>query len=101
MKVKFLKPWEEPIKSKPFLRELNRELSRKHILYGKEMEVIAKRQDNDDILVKITAGKSYFAVVHLTWSCKIEKNPTYPLTRIFNDLKEWIELCMVPDNKYF
>ena len=36
--------------------ELQNELGKMHPLYGKEIQVLAKRQDNDDILVKSNAN---------------------------------------------
>ena len=46
-------------------RELKSELALGHPLFGKALDLLAKREDSDDILVSI--NRDYF-IVHLTWS---------------------------------
>lgn len=77
----FYPPWTK-IESGDFLEnEIKKELSKNHILFGKELKPIAKREDNDDVLFKI--GQQEMAVVHLTWSGKNEGNSEFPKTSIF------------------
>lgn len=64
--------------------ELQRELTEKHILYGKDIEVFAHQDGaSDDILVHHLNTPNRWTVVHLTWSGKKEVNNTYP-TVIFD-----------------
>src|SRR5262245_35362494 len=47
-------------------QQLQRELSERHVLWKKAVTIIARRADQDDILVQMPDGK--VAEVHLTWS---------------------------------
>ncbi|MFN5417265.1 MAG: hypothetical protein ACK5B9_09425 [Flavobacteriia bacterium] len=68
-------------------KELDKEISSTHPLFERSMEIIAKRQDNDDVLIRLSDGK--LATVHLTWSGKTEQG-NYPLTKFyFNDIDFW------------
>lgn len=97
--IKFLSPWMK-IESKGNLeRELAKETSIGHQLYGKEVKAIAKREDNDDVLFEIGEGK--MAVVHLTWKGKKESSPNYPLTKTFKHWTEVYEKVIVKDNREF
>ena len=64
------------------LDELKIELPDNHILKNKPVELIAKKNTNDDIILKLENGS--IAVVHLTWSSKKELG-SYPTTRIYKD----------------
>lgn len=56
--------------------ELEKELSPKHILYGKETVAVARREDKDDVIYWINKLNKY-AVVHLTYSK--ETSSKFPL----------------------
>lgn len=84
----YLEPWYSiRDENNSFSKELRRELDKKHILYGKDVMILAKRDDRDDILVGFYEGHSKFAVVHLTWRQKSECG-NYPITTIYDS---WIE----------
>lgn len=79
--------------------ELRREVCEKHILFGLDAKVIARRQELDDFLFALPGGR--YASVHLTWSQ--ESDPTWPSTAIYDssaqmqsevqrDIDEWNEL---------
>jgi hypothetical protein len=74
--------------------ELHRELTQRHPLYGLRTRVIAKRNDQDDVLVALEDGR--IAEVHLTWSRKPEVDPRWPETEIFNSLDAWRAQRMRP-----
>lgn len=84
-------PWWPITKSmSEFLNEeLEKELSTKHILYGKEAIAVARREDNDDVVFWIKELNRY-AVVHLTYSK--EASTEYPITSLFT-LSELEEHC--------
>ncbi|MCG7551168.1 hypothetical protein [Pseudoalteromonas sp. Of7M-16] len=65
------------------LTEIVAELSIGHVLYGKNIEILAKREDRDDVLVN-SEGK-YF-IVHLTWSNSKEALP-YPKTELYDSVE--------------
>jgi hypothetical protein len=98
----FLQPWYPLSKTDTeLILELNKELSRKHILVGKKANAIARRQDNDDVLFELLNDKNKFAVVHLTWTSKIEQGVKYPITQFFEN---WLDLYnnrIVPDYELF
>ena len=64
------------------INELKLELPENHILYNESVELIARKVDNDDIVLELMDGR--IAVVHLTWKSKKENNG-YPLTRVYKD----------------
>ncbi len=69
------------------LSELKLELSPSHILYNKNVELIAKKTNNEDIIVALESGS--IAVVHLTWSSKQEADG-FPITRMYrNEIDFW------------
>ena len=76
--------------------QLTAEIGIGHILSNKMIDVIAKREDCDDILV--TAEKRYF-VVHLTWTGKTEKTP-WPKIEEFEN-REQLEARLVNDAELF
>lgn len=83
--------WESIENSKEyFKRELIKEVSENHILYGVEVKEIARREDCDDVLFLLLDGSNRYAVVHLTWSGKREDSKNYPKTRLYDNLEEVI-----------
>ena len=95
-KIKFLKPWHATDEN--LAVQLNKEISTDHILYGKEVKTIARRQDNDDVLFKVTDPDFQYVMVHLTWSSKRHSNSDYPLTRTFKDVDEVYEKLILVDH---
>lgn len=75
--------------SESLTKELEKEVSPKHILYGKVAIAVARREDNDDVIFWIQKLNKY-AVVHLTYSKEISSE--FPITRLFT-LSELEEHC--------
>ena len=73
-----------------FAQELYKELGKEHILYDIQVKELARREECDDVLFLLLDGSERYAVVHLTWSGKKEKNPLYPLTRLYNKFTDLI-----------
>ncbi|MEG0984330.1 hypothetical protein, partial [Algoriella sp.] len=73
-----------------FSKELHKEINRKHILYGIGTKELGCREDCDDVLFMLLDGSEKYAVVHLTWSSKEEKNSSYPISRIYDNLTDLI-----------
>jgi hypothetical protein len=71
--------------------ELLRELCHGHVLWGKHLDIIARRIDRDDFLVRISDETPHYAQVHLTWAR--ETNPRWPRTREFQSLEDWRQQC--------
>lgn len=95
--IDWLEPWcavgEE---GKALENELRRELSRKHVLRGKEFRAIGRRIDNDDVLFEVLGDSPRYAVVHLTW--RRERQAQWPWTMLYDDLATWRTECMMEDH---
>lgn len=79
--------------------QLEKEISRGHILYGKDVKTIARRQDNDDVLFAIFDADFKYAKVHLTWSQSKPVDNSYPTTKTYKDWADVHENVFSPDNK--
>lgn len=79
--------------------ELRRELPAEHVLFGRTVQTVGRRQDCDDVLFYLGGFVPQFAVVHLTYSR--ETRPDWPHTKLFDTLAAWIEQCMIPDAEDF
>lgn len=73
-----------------FKEELYKEINKNHILYGIEVQELGRRENCDDVLFFLLDGTNRYAVVHLTWSQKIESDSCYPKTRIYINLADLI-----------
>jgi hypothetical protein len=97
----WLRPWYRLDNDKERLsleRELQRELSERHVLWKKAVMIIARRYDQDDILARMSDGK--VAEVHLTWRGETETDPRWPRTQIHGTIDEWRERSMRPLHDY-
>lgn len=74
-------------------RELRVEVPAGHLLKSRKWEIIARRMDKDDLVLRLATGQ--VAVVHLTWSSKVEKD-NYPRTILFQDEIEFRNKEMWP-----
>ena len=62
-------PWrrlDHPLDSPALQRQLERELAGGHPLWGKDAEVVGRRVDTDDVVVRCRDGA--LATVHLDWA---------------------------------
>jgi hypothetical protein len=100
--IAWLEPWapiERPDEQKAIQAELYVELCPAHQLHGASIVALARRVDQDDILVGLTDGR--VAEVHLTWSRKPERGPCWPRTIVFASAADWSEARMRPLNEEF
>ena len=86
-------PWRDPwAPTEPGLeRQLAKELSFAHPLYGKPAVAVARRRDSDDVLFQLSAGPARYAEVHLTWSHAPDGRGRYPLFRLYDELSSWLQ----------
>lgn len=103
MPIEFLEPWVALEANAEFIqRELVAEVGTGHLLYGREMRAVARREDCDDVLFVSTDEPPLVAVVHLTYARRPETDPRFPSTTIFESIEQWIERGMKSDHKdYF
>jgi hypothetical protein len=78
--------------------QLRIEISNEHVLFGKSVKTIAKRQDNDDVLFELDDADFKYAVVHLTWARKTQEGARCPITRLYKNWQEVYEDRIVVDN---
>jgi hypothetical protein len=90
--VQFREPWVpiEESKGKPFVEELQREMSPEHPLFGQRVEAVGRRRDNDDVLFRFGASLEDCAIVHLTWTGKRETSGLWPSTKIFDSVEKFL-----------
>jgi hypothetical protein len=91
--VEWLLPWhsvgDDPVQVAGMERELQRELSPRHPLFGMLVKTLARRQDCDDVLFAVQDGTGRVAVVHLTWTQSPPECPPWPHTTLFPNLETW------------
>jgi hypothetical protein len=75
-------------------QQLRREIAPRHILAGKDVRLIARRTDTDDVLFALRDGR--VAEVHLTWKGSREPDPRWPATAIYASLTDWMQEEMMP-----
>ncbi len=66
--------------------ELRVEINNGHLLYNKNVSAIIRRYDCDDVVYQLSDNS--YALVHLTWSGKIESNSKFPSTSIYKTLAD-------------
>jgi hypothetical protein len=88
--VNFLEPWVAAESPNGLEVQLKRELSNNHVLQNLEWTVIARRYDQDDILLQIK-DESRVAEVHLTWGNKSDIHTQFPSTVFYSSFEEWLK----------
>ncbi len=86
---KIEEPWELIDDGKAFVSELKKEVGSDHKLYGLEFVAVAKRVDCDDHLFYTSDSTLPIAVVHLTWSGKVERDPSWPKCDQYTSWEQW------------
>ena len=81
-------------------RELSRELSAGHPLFGLSVRALGRRQDRDDVLFAVADGTERAAVVHLTWTSRAEQWP-WPEAVVYASLSAWAAEGMRADHDEF
>ena len=92
-----LEPWYQ-VSDPALVAELTRELPPGHALFGKDVRVIARRRDRDDVLFEICDGTQRLAKVHLTYTK--ESDPSWPSTQLFSSQAEWIASMRMDNANY-
>jgi len=79
--------------------QLQIELNKDHTLKGQIVKTVARRQDNDDVLLEMEEGK--YAVVHLTWQKFAYEDTLFPITEIYKNWQDIFENRILIDVKKF
>jgi hypothetical protein len=79
--------------------ELYGECGPGHKLYGVVARQVATRGDCDDVLFELFGenAPAQFAVVHLTWGSRPDRNLPFPSTGLYASFEEWVRECMIPE----
>jgi hypothetical protein len=93
----YLKPWHAD--DIDLTVQLQREINKHHILYGKSVKTIARRQDNDDVLFEVNDTDFKYAMVHLTWAQKTLDDSKYPTTKTYKDWQDVYENRITIDHQ--
>jgi hypothetical protein len=80
-------------------RELQREVTSGHPLFGLPVRTLGRRQDCDDVLFAIEDGSERVAVVHLTYTRNPPDQPPFPWTVVYKDLLTWAAEGMRADHQ--
>ena len=103
--MEWLVPWhsvaDDPAQVAGMARELVRELSAGHSLYGLPVRTVARRQDCDDVLFAVEDGTGRVAVVHLTWTYSPPEQPPWPATYMYPSFEAWVAQGMRADSEEF
>ena len=103
--MKWLVPWhsiaDAPDQLTAMARELRRELSPGHPLYGLSVRTLGRRQDCDDVLFAIEDGTGRVAVVHLTWTHSPPERSPWPSTVVYPSFEGWVTEGMRSDHDDF
>jgi hypothetical protein len=93
----YLKPWHSD--EIDLAVQLHREINKEHILYGKSVKTVARRQDNDDVLFEVGNADFKYAMVHLTWAQKTLNDAKYPTTKTYKDWQDAYENRIIIDHE--
>lgn len=93
----YLKPWHSD--NVDLTVQLRKEINKKHVLYGKTVKTIARRQDNDDALFEVENTDFKYAMVHLTWAQKTLDDSKYPTTKTYKDWQDVYENRIIIDHQ--
>lgn len=96
----YLEPWIQE-SSTTFIEELYKDLSKDHILFGEEFEVVARRFDKDEVLFRFKSLPTKYVQVHLTWRKEPEVAPQWPVSQIYNSFEEWVNTVMKINHNEF
>ena len=102
--VTYLDPWSAVAGQRTALAleaELVRETGPGHPLHGRKVAAVARREDRDDVLFVTVDEPQVVAVVHLTWTGRLETDPRCPRATLFASFADWIERGMKADHQDF
>jgi hypothetical protein len=97
--VTILDPWQSS-NSVKFSAELEKELCIEHVLFGKKLEIVARRRDKNEYLFRILEEEK-FAQVNLTWRGAVESDPFWPVTTIYDSFNDWVGKVMQQDHEIY
>jgi len=95
--MEYLTPWYRT-EDESLAAELRREVCPGHVLLGKSVTVLARRQDLDHVLFALNDGSQRVASVHLTY--QKESDPRWPATSLYESLADWVTTMKADHAEY-
>jgi hypothetical protein len=77
--------------------ELHLETSPGHPLFETPVTAIGRTCHDDNVLFKLHQHPAAFAVVHLTFRGRSERDVKWPCTILYRDLDHWVTAGLIPD----
>lgn len=96
--IVWLDPWYGIHDGSALETELALELTPGHVLFGRRVIAIGRRNGRDDVLFWLPDEGEAVASVHLTWIGRPEQQPCWPGTEVFPTPGDWAREIMVPDH---
>lgn len=96
--LEWLAPWSRVEEGGEELAvELHRELPPEHFLQGHAVAAVAR--NGDDVLFATADAGMPLAVVHLTWSGRVESVHGIPSTSAYANWEDWWDRCLLADHQ--
>lgn len=95
----WIAPW-QPISARgrdAYELELELEVGPGHPLFELPVRAIARTSHDDDVLFALDGHPAAYAVVHLTFRGKRERESKWPSVVLYRDLDHWITQGMLRD----
>jgi hypothetical protein len=89
--MEFQDPWfaATPKEQAGLEAEFALELPAGHVLARVPVTCLARCRDQDDVLFRLDDGTGRVALVHLTWKCGPEREPTFPHAVMYETAELW------------
>lgn len=81
-------------------KELEKEVGANHVLFQRKCIPTARRIDRDEMLFEVLDSGGLYAVVHLTWSGKVEADHESPKAILFQNIESWMERMKSDHDEY-
>lgn len=100
--IQWLDPWVPAGlgAEKELVSELEKEVGANHALFQRKCIPIARRIDRDAMLFEVQDSGGSYAVVHLTWSGKVDADHSIPKTVLFQTIESWMEKMKSDHDEY-
>lgn len=100
--LEWLEPWQQlEGAAEGFARELQKELTPRHVLHGLSITAVARRRDCDEVLFATSDPAMPLAVVHLTRTGCTESFPQWPQAVGYKSWDDWVTTCLLPDHRQY
>jgi hypothetical protein len=91
--IPWRKPWGPvtPEHARALALTFRREVCAGHVLFGKHVAAIGRRQDQDDFLFAILDDRYVLACIHFGFGRQPNSDPSRPETHLYESIAAWEE----------